>query len=468
MNRRFVPNLLLCGLAAMPGCARPSNVHPATKPRTLAANLLPSQPGSYAQEIAAAKREGVPIGPQALQAPLPPPEQNAAALYTQMILLRKTRPLSQEDDGAIAAVAGHKMPSAEQWTQARLVLQHRPDLLRLIHQVAARPQCVFTRDWSNPNAILSPELAQMREAVRLLTAESLLLAQNGKPLEAVRNEALGFRIAHHADEENWLIGYLTAINSDAITLNSMEKILTMAGNDPAVADAVQKEIEKAWTPPDLIHSLRSEAGIQVGEVEMLRKLGPASLGQFAGDSSPDAATLHMNPQAWNAFLDANGAYMLHQMRTSINAAKRPFLEATPILRSLDAQTMQGKSLTHLLAVIILPQFALGAEKRASIQALADTVRAAAAVLAWKARHGAFPATLAQALTTVPTDPFDGKPLRYRQEGTGFVLYSVGKDGTFDGGTPDKQPSSRDVVFRYPLPPYYQAAFRAKPGSSPAR
>jgi hypothetical protein len=428
----------------MPGCARPSNVHPATKPRTLAANLLPSQPGSYAQEIAAAKREGIPIGPKALQAPLPLAEQNAAPLYTQMILLLKTKPLSQGDKDAIDAMAGRTMPSAAQWTQARLALQHRPDLLRLAHQIAARPKCVFVRNWKAPEYVPFPEFAQMREAFQLLNAESLLLAQAGKPLDAVRNAALGFRIAHQADGENLLIAYLTGVFRDAITLSGMEKILTMAGNDPAVADAVQKEIEKAWTPPDMIHSLRSEAGGQVGDVEMLRKAGPAAL---------DPSTAHMNPQAWNAFLNDNGAFMLHHMRQGINVAKRPYPEADAYLHSLDADN-QGP-MTPMLARIMLPQIEEVAAVNARIQAQVDTVRAATAVLKWKAQHGAFPVTLAQALMPVPTDPFDGKPLRYRQEGSGFVIYSVGENGTFDGGTPDKKPAFQDVVFRYPLLPNYQ-------------
>jgi hypothetical protein len=32
-----------------------------------------------------------------------------------------------------------------------------------------------------------------------------------------------------------------------------------------------------------------------------------------------------------------------------------------------------------------------------------------------------------------------------------VLYSVGKDGKFDGGSPDNSPATGDVVFRFPAP-----------------
>ena len=37
------------------------------------------------------------------------------------------------------------------------------------------------------------------------------------------------------------------------------------------------------------------------------------------------------------------------------------------------------------------------------------------------------------LATVPIDPIDGKPLRFRRLADGVVIYSVGQDGRDDGG-----------------------------------
>jgi hypothetical protein len=40
----------------------------------------------------------------------------------------------------------------------------------------------------------------------------------------------------------------------------------------------------------------------------------------------------------------------------------------------------------------------------------------------------------QFLSSIPIDPIDGKPLRYRMQSDGtFLLYSVGVDGTDEGG-----------------------------------
>ena len=54
------------------------------------------------------------------------------------------------------------------------------------------------------------------------------------------------------------------------------------------------------------------------------------------------------------------------------------------------------------------------------------------MLSEKACTGAFP----DALTGSFPDPFTDKPLGYRHEGDdGFLVYSVGLNGTFDGGKP---------------------------------
>jgi hypothetical protein len=71
---------------------------------------------------------------------------------------------------------------------------------------------------------------------------------------------------------------------------------------------------------------------------------------------------------------------------------------------------------------------------------------AAAILAEKAHAGQYPA----ALPTGFTDPFTGKPLGYRKEGAGFVVYSTGPTGHFDGGRPG-QPLHGEAVYRYPPP-----------------
>jgi hypothetical protein len=41
------------------------------------------------------------------------------------------------------------------------------------------------------------------------------------------------------------------------------------------------------------------------------------------------------------------------------------------------------------------------------------------------------------LKAVPTDPYDGRPLRYRRVPDGFIVYSVNADGVDDSGIIDR-------------------------------
>jgi len=63
--------------------------------------------------------------------------------------------------------------------------------------------------------------------------------------------------------------------------------------------------------------------------------------------------------------------------------------------------------------------------------------AALRLQAWRAEHGHCPDTLdalqTDAIGGLPRDPFGDGPFKYRRDGDGYVLYSVGPDRHDDGG-----------------------------------
>jgi hypothetical protein len=66
------------------------------------------------------------------------------------------------------------------------------------------------------------------------------------------------------------------------------------------------------------------------------------------------------------------------------------------------------------------------------------------------KHGKLPDKLTELtpdfLASVPIDPMDGQPLRYKPNPDGsFLLYSVGEDGKDDGGNPARTPGSHSVT-----------------------
>jgi hypothetical protein len=59
------------------------------------------------------------------------------------------------------------------------------------------------------------------------------------------------------------------------------------------------------------------------------------------------------------------------------------------------------------------------------------------LVAYRADHGSYPEKLANLVpeyaAELPKDVFDDADLRYRREGAGFVLYSIGINQRDDGG-----------------------------------
>ena len=94
-----------------------------------------------------------------------------------------------------------------------------------------------------------------------------------------------------------------------------------------------------------------------------------------------------------------------------------------------------------------------------ISRAAATLRAQECLVAlrrWQATHTRWPRSLKAAVTeagmrAVPADPYDGKPLRLVMLAGAPVVYSVGRDGTDDGGQKDSKFDTQDGDLLYRLP-----------------
>jgi hypothetical protein len=102
--------------------------------------------------------------------------------------------------------------------------------------------------------------------------------------------------------------------------------------------------------------------------------------------------------------------------------------------------------------LIVPAGGKNARRAAEVDALRQLARLALAVAAYRAKEGKYPDKLDDLLpgyiAQIPGDPFDGQPLRYRRDGAGPVLYSVGPDRKDDRGAAwDASRGKGDLVFR---------------------
>jgi hypothetical protein len=140
------------------------------------------------------------------------------------------------------------------------------------------------------------------------------------------------------------------------------------------------------------------------------------------------------------------------MRRLIAACERPYVADKLFLKRLP--TLDDTEPRNPVQQLAAPGLVTGGMITHAVQTRAqeEAIIAGAALLAYKGRHGTFPDRLEDAASTPMRDPFSTGPLQYRREGAGFVVYSVGSDGNFDGGKPGAPRDRHQAYFRYPATP----------------
>jgi hypothetical protein len=420
-------------------------------------------PADLRVQRAAARREGIPLTPRELQAPLPPPDRNAAPVYAELERLLQAKPLDPATNEIRRSLGVHVAHPAEDVARLQKLLAERQDVMALVHAAAGKPDCVLQRDWSPGAMTPLPKFAAIGEAARLLKAESFFLAREGRYREAVENQALGFRVAAHGAAEPALINYLFGMACEAITLSGMENILCLAGPDAAVAEAVREAVTAHRLRIRVSHVFKGEVVLALITYDAGRKslaAAPVTRGLFPAPSTGGPVPgkqEKLSPrqrEIRSRMNDATEAAYLAEMRGLLARCEQPYPALKPFLQSLQARGEHPswnpiQELATMLPSVYGQAFARATELRAREAALL----AGASLLAYRAQHEQFPDQWSPALPAVPRDPFTEKALQYRREGDGCVVYSVGAEGRFDGGRPGSRRDNRQAYFRYPPTPY---------------
>lgn len=106
---------------------------------------------------------------------------------------------------------------------------------------------------------------------------------------------------------------------------------------------------------------------------------------------------------------------------------------------------------YLMTFLMLPATGAAGKAVERVNATRDSTDAILAIDLYRRAHGNLPPTLADLapdfLPAVPTDRFDGQPLRYRVEGDEAIVWSVGYDQADGGGNQKSGTFDPDIVFR---------------------
>jgi hypothetical protein len=325
-------------------------------------------------------------------------------------------------------------------------------------------------------AILLPQLSKARAAARMLVVDAMHAAEKGDGERFVSDIEAAIRLSCHVQEGRITIGDLVAI---AIRNLAVKRTIAALEWKPDLLDAdqllrLQRTFESLpralrrmdltterlmWA--DILQRCYTDDGDGNGTFRLDRA---ALLPLLQSSESVSASGGKQGPSGWRPTVDPMFAATLLSgpiaaMTVADRRETREFVD-TWMRRAEEASTLPLRDRAKLAALreefhkevdsrparLLLPKLLLPGLMQAAANFAADDANlvaaaTACAALRYRLDHaGSWPTRaedLAPAyLAAVPEDPWSGSPVRLSSGPSGLRIWSVGEDGSDDGGDPD--------------------------------
>jgi len=421
-------------------------------------------------------------------------------------LVRRLSP-SEADDGASTAEdrwdasgrldragqcpwARQKFPVLAEW----LVANEGP--LALLVEASRRPRrfdplCCRVR--TPVDSVPRPALIIYREVSRAFCARAMLGLEEGKPAEAWEDLLVCHRLARLVGQGQTTNDVISGVGIEERACLGDRALLRYARLSVDRIATMRKDLDQLSPMPRMVERVDSadrygyldnvsdssregvravaeacQVMVQVDQDEF----GPLQntfdlLGQHADDFVADWDSFLREGNGWyDRIVEAYGKSSALEREKALREVEEDLDRLKDIaadVRSLREAMRDNASdaLSERLGVIQLTFFVPDPTLYAHMESRGlmwfELVKVGFALAAYRSDHGAYPARLSDLepdyIAKVPEDVFSDSPLRYRCEGEGYLLYSVGVNGSSDGarGYDDRRNGEDwdDLVIRVP-------------------
>jgi hypothetical protein len=273
-----------------------------------------------------------------------------------------------------------------------------------------------------------------REAVNLLQKDAWLLSQRGQADAALEHVVSIVNAGRSVGDEPGTISQLIRMAAQSVAVHTCERALAQGTPSDAALAKAEKVLLEETKDPLTLYAMRGERAHFYRFLEAIKK-GETSFSAAAGALAPGGSSAN----AWQSFseriearrTEAPGVRVLTQL---VEIAKLPVEQQVPEMKKLQASAGN----LPILVSLQLPAQAKIFEAFVRVQAWLRTAAVGVAVERYRLANGRWPETLADVVKArlieqIPTDPYNGEPVRYRRLKDGAVVYCVGPDGQDDGG-----------------------------------
>ncbi len=384
------------------------------------------------RRIAAVRAAGYPTTWAELDAwyTVPPYADNAADYITGALSFLYV-PTGEEAEGVPHFHSQTTLPARAQPLDEQMrakvasLLEENRKALELLHDAASIPNCRYGIDLSRGNAVQTPHFGPLRDAARLLMLEAVLSAAQDDSESATQAVVSGYGLARSLLREPLLISQLVRNACSNLASQALEHVVNRVELGDAQLARIEEALLASYDPNAMVRALAGERCFMLGSVDDPRA---------AGMNGPPVALWHLSGAL--GLLDLGLIRSLDHMSAHMEIAQSVPHHRQQAITTLESQREGGSRLTLFLDSLTP---AIGRIITLDLHHLAQlqVTRTAIAVQRYRLAQGRLPQTLDDLtpafLEAMPTDPFDGQPLRFQALDLGFVVYSIGPDGTDDGG-----------------------------------
>lgn len=426
---------------------------------------------------AALEASGRPMRAAEVVPPEVPDTENAAVLFQSAILMLKGQSAGQKnllerlgEDLSGSLFSRPKEPdklAKQQRDEAELRQLMNQEIvasaLSTIEQGTRRPVCQFDRDYTANMSFDMPVLKDLRNLIRVLGTRVCLDAEAGEARKAWERIQIQLKLADGLRSDPTTNSQWTRMSLINYSTRIVQHLCDVAPPDPEESRRIEILLSNLDDATPFIRAMDGER-LLIGE--WFFALPKAELNdvlqkntQNPNKIAPESVE-RFNYRVWFTmavfrprFIADHAAY-LEIMRKRVELLEAPYQD-----RGARHDVFQP-GWSSLLTDKLTGYFGYEKEFFCRMSAGLRMTRAGLALLRHRQAQGTFPETLDVLGLKGLIDPFDEKPLRYRREGEGFLVYSVGDDQHDNGGTPQPEFDSNnprrsrveyDFLWRFPKP-----------------
>ncbi len=306
------------------------------------------------------------------------------------------------------------------------------DAVEAVFESFEYDECRFPIDLNAGMAVQLDHLAKLRMLARRLSARSLYSVLNAEAEEASRMIDGIVELADSLDNEPLLISQLVRIGIQAIGLEALEQAMNRIEFSENQLRSLQERLIEAEANRAFVNGYIGErcSWTMVEATDF----GDRAFGANGGIDLQDLwVSLVYRP---SGLMDLDGIQFHDAYDRFVEACALPIqeqIDASKAIRERIARSTRPGSFTSILLPGVAGSMETDIQNRAHLR-IAIVALAAAR---YRAEHGAFPdnanVLVPDYLDAVPIDPSGGAPFRYRILDRGFVVYSLGRNGTDENG-----------------------------------